>query len=407
MLLGMAELPVTEPPVAEPRIAEPILHVDMDAFFVEVERLEDPLLLGRPVVVGASSRRGVVASASYEARAWGVRSAMPTGIARRKCPALVIVPPRHQRYIEVSEQVFSVLRDFTPLVQELSLDEAFLDVRGLRRHYPNTMSVAEDIRDRIRSELHLPASVGAATTLYLAKVASGYAKPDGVYIVTEGDEKEFLEELDVDQLWGVGKVTRRKLADLGVTKVGELARIPLPLLRRHLGKKIGAHLHNLANGIDDRVVEPIRGAKSMSVEQTYGHDISGREVLRAQLLKQSDHLSWRLNRAGLSGLTISIKLRFPDFKTITRSETLAAPTHVAREIYQSSCRLLDRTQVEDRPVRLLGIAVSRLQVRDETRQLVVDGEERWEDLSDAVDEVRVRFGRQAVVPARLMGRDPS
>ena len=323
----------------ELRIAEPILHVDMDAFFVEVERLDDEGLRGRPVVVGGAGRRGVVASASYEARASGVYSAMPMSTARRLCPGLTIVPSRHARYGEISERVFSIFGDFTPLVEGLSLDEAFLDVSGLRRHFPNSRAVAEDIRVRIRTELNLPASVGAATSLYLAKMASGHAKPDGVHIVMEGAELSFLHGLGVQELWGVGKVTRSRLDDMGITTVGELARVPASLLRHHLGESTGAHLHRLANGIDERVVTPHGDSKSMSVEHTYGYDIAGEEVLRSELLQHADRMAWRLRRAGLSGRTVSIKLRFPDFTTLTRSETLPTGTDATREIYKSCCRL--------------------------------------------------------------------
>ena len=385
----------------EPRIAEPILHVDMDAFYVEVERLDDRGLVGQPVVVGGAGPRGVVASASYEARATGVRSAMPMSTARRMCPGLVIVPPRHRRYGEVSERVFSIFRDFTPLVQGLSVDEAFLDVRGLRRHYPNSRAVAEAIRARIRSELLLPASVGAATSLYLAKMASGYAKPDGVHIITEGSEKAFLEHLDVQELWGVGKSTRNKLASMGIGTVGQLARASLPRLRSHLGEATADHLHRLANGVDERVVEPHSDAKSISVEQTFEQDISGTEVLRSQLLRQTDQVAWRLRRAGLSGRTVSVKLRFPDFRTITRAETLPSATDVSRELYRSCCRLLDRTGVGGRPVRLLGVAVRGLQPTEAPRQLMTGEEQRWENLAETVDDLRVRFGRHAVEPARL------
>lgn len=385
----------------EPRIAEPILHVDMDAFYVEVERLDNRELTGHPVVVGGEGPRGVVASASYEARATGVRSAMPMSTARRMCPGLVIVPPRHRRYGEISEQVFSIFGDFTPLVQGLSVDEAFLDIRGLRFHYPDSRAVAEAIRARIRRELHLPASVGAATTLFLAKMASGHAKPEGVHIVAEGSERAFLEHLEVRELWGVGRATGSRLASLGIGTVGQLGRVPLPLLRRHLGEAMGDHLHRLATGVDERVVEPHGGAKSISVEQTYGDDISGAETLRCELLRQADQVAWRLRRAGLSGRTVSLKLRFPDFRTITRAETLRAATDVSREIYKSCCRLLDRAAVGDRPVRLLGVAVSGLQPRDAPQQLLVGHEDRWEDLAEAVDELRVRFGRHAVEPARL------
>lgn len=387
--------------MSEPVIAEPILHVDMDAFFVEVERLDSPGLRGRPVVVGGEGRRGVVASASYEARASGVHSAMPMSRARRMCPGLVVVASRHERYREVSERIFSIFGDFTPLVEGLSMDEAFLDVRGLRRHYRDARAVAEAIRARIRNDLRLPASVGAATSLYLAKMASGRAKPDGVFIVTAGAEMAFLHGLSTEELWGVGKVARRRLSDLGIETVGDLARVPASLLRRHLGEAVGGHLHRLANGIDERIVTPHGSARSISVEQTYGDDIAGEEILRAELLRHSDQVAWRLRRANLAGRTVSIKLRYPDFTTVTRSQTLKTGTTVTRDIYQACCRLLERAGVGDRPVRLLGVAVSGLQPDDAPRQLVIDGEARWEDLAEAVDSVRARFGRRAVEPARF------
>lgn len=384
-----------------PRIAEPILHVDMDAFFVEVERLDDQRLRDRPVVVGGVGRRGVVASASYEARAAGVFSAMPMSVARRLCPGLTVIPARHERYAEMSERVFAVFEDFTPLVEGLSLDEAFLDIGGLRRHYPDAVGVAEAIRATIRTRLGLPASVGAATTLYFAKMASGYAKPDGVHVIAEGTETAFLRGLPVQELWGVGRATRKKLAAIGIEKVGELGEVPLSLLRHHLGEVTASRIHRLAHGIDERAVTPDIRAKSVSVEQTYENDIEGTEVLGAELLKHSDRVAWRLRRAGLSGRIVSLKIRLPDFTTITRSETLPATTDVARDIYQVSRRLLDRSGLGEHPVRLLGVGVSGLQRADAPRQLSVLGGSGWEDLSDAVDRIRVRFGRQAVVPARL------
>ena len=391
--------------MAEPRISEPILHVDMDAFFVEVERLDDPGLRGRPAAVGGAGGRGVVASASYEARAFGVHSAMPVAAALRRCPDLAVVPPRRGRYEETAEQVFSIFHSFTPLVEGLSLDEAFLDIRGLRWQYPDSRAAAEDIRSRIRAELGLAASVGAASSLYLAKLASGRAKPDGVYVVRAGLEISFLHGLSVKDLWGVGAATRGRLNEMGVETVGELAGIPAPLLRRRLGKAAGEHLHRLANGIDEREVTPHQAAKSVSAEQTYEEDLEGKEVLRAELLRHADRVAWRLRRAGMTGRTVSIKVRFSDFETVTRSETLAASTDVARDIYRACCRLLDRAGAEGRPVRLLGAAASSLEPGGGPRQLAIDRSASWDDAADAVDAVRARFGRRAVMPARLRPLD--
>ena len=387
--------------MSEPRIAEPILHVDMDAFFVEVERLEDESLRSRPVVVGGVGRRAVVAAASYEARAAGVFSAMPMVVAMRKCPDLTVVPARHERYAEISKGVFAILRDFTPLVEGLSLDEAFLDIGGLRRHYRDAFTVAEEIRSRIRVTLGLPASVGAATTLYLAKMASGRAKPDGIYVIAEGTERAFLHGLPVRDLWGVGKATSRRLTALGIETVRELEQVPLNLLERNLGKATAARLHGLAKGIDERLVTPETGAKSISVEQTYEYDIVGPEALRTELLRHSDRVAWRLRRAGLAGRTVTLKIRLPDFTTVTRSETLATSSDTARDIYRATWRLLDRSGLENHPVRLLGVGVSGLAKGDDPRQLAVQEGPNWEELSEAVDRIRLKYGHSAVAPARL------
>ncbi len=389
--------------MAEPRIAEPILHVDMDAFFVEVERLEDPSLIGVPVVVGGDGNRGVVASASYEARAHGVTSAMPMSRARRLCPTVRVVPPRHGRYGEISLEVFSIFGEFTPLVQGLSLDEAFLDVSGLRRHFAGAADVARAIRTEIRSRLGLPCSVGAATTMFLAKLASQRAKPDGISIVPEGQEQTFLHALPVRALWGVGAATQAALDQLGVETVGELAALPESVLRRRLGDSVGVHLLQLANGIDDRQVTPDTAAKSVSAEQTYATDITGRDTITAELLRHADRVAWRLRRAGLAGRTVTIKVRYVDFETVSRSETLTGATDVARDIFQAAKRLLERVDVDDRPVRLLGVGVSGLTGEEVVRQLAVDRPARWDELADAVHDVRTRFGPEAVEPARLRG----
>ena len=396
-----------------PRIAEPKLHVDMDAFFVEVERLDDPSLRGLPVAVGGDGPRGVVASASYEARACGVRSALPMSRAKRMCPDLVVVPGRHRRYAEESERVFAVFRDFTPLVQGLSLDEAFLDVGGLRYHYRDARRVADAIRARILDETGLPASVGAATVLFLAKMASGMAKPDGVYVVAAGTEAEFLRDLPVRKLWGVGKATGAELDKMGIATVGDLARTPLPVLRGRLGEAAGVRLHELAHGVDPREVEVSSAAKSVSAEQTYPADISDRPALETELLRLADRVSHRLRASGLSGRTVSVKVRFSDFSTVTRSETLDAPVDLTRVIFRSARRLLDRARPGDRPVRLLGVGVSGLTGEGHPREAAQPTLEeaggrtrRWDDLAEAVDGARRRFGPGVVRPARLGSADP-
>jgi nucleotidyltransferase/DNA polymerase involved in DNA repair len=393
--------------MAEPRIDEPILHVDMDAFFVEVERLDDPSLVGIPVAVGGDAARGVVASASYEARRLGVRSAMPMSMAKRACPNLRVVPSHHSRYGEISAAVFDIFRSYTPLVQGLSLDEAFLDVSGLRRHFASPTEVAESIRATIKTDLGLPASVGAATTMFLSKLASQRAKPDGVTVIKVGTELSFLHALPVEALWGVGEATTAALESLGLVVVGDIASTPEATLRRRLGDSVGVHLLQLSQGIDPRTVTPDGEAKSISAEQTYSVDIGGVDVVAAELLRHSERVAWRLRRAGVAGSTVTIKVRFADFSTITRSQTLQSPTDVARDVYQAARRLLDRVDLGDRLVRLLGVGVTSLGDPGGPRQLATDRGARWDELADAVHDARERFGDDAVEPARLRSAPPA
>jgi len=381
---------------------EPILHVDMDAFFVEVERLDNPALRGRPVAVGGRGRRGVIASASYEARAVGVHSAQPTAIAMRHCPGLIVVAPDHVRYGAVSGQVFEILRSFTPYVEGLSLDEAFLDVRGLRFHYDTPTTVGQEIRARIRAELGLPASVGVASTKFMAKLASESAKPDGCLHIPQVDQLDFLHGLPVGSLWGVGPATLAGLQRLGVVTVGDLAALPEPAVISALGPANGHHLLSLARGNDDRVVEPDSEAKSISVEETYEVDLQGREVVEAALLAHAQRLSSRLRRAGLAARTITIKVRYEDFTIVTRSLTRVSALDSPRDLYRVGLGLLEQVDVE-RPVRLLGMGGSALEDGSQPTQLTIDASEDWDRLANAVSGVRERFGDHAVEPARLLG----
>lgn len=373
----------------------------MDSFFVEVERLRDPELVGVPVAVGGTGPRGVIASASYEAREFGVRSAQPTSTALRLCPRLIVVPSSHGDYGDVSAQVFAVFRDFTPLVEGLSLDEAFLDVSGLRHHYSTAVEVGRDIRRRIRDDLGLPASVGIAATKFVAKLASEAAKPDGIRHVPVTEQLEFLHALPANALWGVGPATLAGLERLGVETVGDLAEIPLPTLSRSLGPTVGRHLHDLAHGIDDRSVEPDTGAKSISVEETYDTDLEGEDVLAAALLAHAHRLSGRLRRAGLAARTITLKLRYDDFTTISRSHTVEGAIDGARDLYREALVLIDHVDLAG-PVRLLGLGGTSLTRSDQPRQLGIDSSETWDRMEDAVAEVRDRFGDGAVAPARLL-----
>lgn len=389
---------------------EPILHVDMDSFFVEVERLDRPDLKGRPVAVGGTAARGVIASASYEARRYGVTSAQPTAVARRLCPQLEVVAPSHAKYGEVSERVFAVFRDFTPLVEGLSLDEAFLDVSGLKRHAASPVAVAEAIRTEIREREGLPASVGVAPTKFVAKLASKAAKPDGLCHVPAEEQIRFLHALDVEELWGVGPATLAGLQRIGVETVGDLAAIPLSTLTASLGPSHGRHLHDLANGIDPRRVEPDIGAKSVSVEETYSQDLAGRSLVESAVMAHSQRLAGRLRRSGLTPRTISLKVRYDDFTTVTRSRTLARGTTSAREIFRVAQELLSAVP-DDRPVRLLGVAGSGFDGTEPLQDELFDEDDSWDRLSRVIGDVEEKFGSGAVAPARLVdwrdAREPS
>jgi DNA polymerase-4 len=390
---------------SDDRFPEPIIHLDMDAFFVEVERLRDPSLRSVPVVVGGIGPRGVVASASYEARTFSVRSAMPVARAKRICPGLIIVPPDHAEYRKQSELVFEIIRRFTPEVEGISIDEAFLDVSGLRRHFDDAASVAWTIRRAIRNELDLPSSAGIAVNKLLAKLASQDAKPNGMRLVPADAIDEFLHPLPVRRLWGVGEATYAQLERLGVKTIGDLAGIPVGTLERRIGATFGRHLHQLAHGIDDRPVALGGEAKSVSVEETYDTDIAGWELIGAELLRQAERVAERLRRAGLAGRTVTLKVRFSDFSTITRSRTLPWPTNVGRDIYRMAGYLLERSDIGERPIRLIGIGLSMLEEGGAPHQLATDRPGEWDDLAGAVSEVRDRFGAEALKPARLTRPD--
>ncbi len=380
---------------------EQILHVDMDAFFVEVERLRRPELKGRPVVVGGAGARGVVASASYEARRFGIGSAMPMSRARRLCPGLVIVGPDHHEYERVSAKVFDIFRSFTPVVEGLSLDEAFLDVSGLRRHYPDAVTVGNLLRTTIRSTLDLPASVGVADNKFLAKLASEAAKPDGLVHVPVGQGKSFLAGLPVEALPGVGRATLASLENLGVVTVGDLAQIPCDTLQARLGVSLGSHLFELAAGRDQRPVVPDSAAKSISVEETYPTDLTTPAEIEIELIRLSVRLAGRMYRMNATGHTVTLKVRYPDFTTINRSVTSPVPVVGEHAIYRLAKELLARSGANRSHVRLLGIGISKLDRSGEQSRFDLSEEGRWSALSPVLEDVRERFGSGAVGPASL------
>jgi DNA polymerase-4 len=381
--------------------SEPILHVDMDSFFVEVERLHRNDLRDRPVAVGGTGNRGVIASASYEARRSGVRSAQPTSVARRLCPELVVVSPSHGKYGELSGRVFEVFNSFTPKVEGLSLDEAFLDVSGLRHHYGSPVEVGQEIRAKIRSDIGLPSSVGVASTKFVAKLASKAAKPDGLRHIDSVGQQEFLHALPVEELWGVGPATLAGLQRLGIATVGDLAGLPEATISAALGPSQGVHLHELANGIDNRSVEPASETKQISVEETYSHDLEGRNLVESALLAHAQRLAMRLRQASAKPRTISLKVRYDDFTTVTRSRTRPEGIDGSRDIFQIAKEMLSDVPAE-RPVRLLGLAGSSFDNITGGTQLLLGQDDSWSRVSRVVGDVEDRFGPASVEPARLL-----
>jgi DNA polymerase-4 len=390
-----------------------ILHVDLDAFYASVEQLADPALRGRPVVVGGLGARGVVAAASYEARRFGIHSAMPMGHARRACPDAVFVSPRFDAYADASRRVMAVLRDVTPLVEPLALDEAFLDVEGARRLQGDAPAIGSSIRARVLSETGLVASVGVGTTKLIAKLASDLAKPDGMLVVEPGRELELLHPLPVERLWGVGPATRTRLDRFGVVTVGDLAAVPEDTLVRALGSAAGRSLHALAWNRDDRQVEPNQEMKSVGHEETFPHDVRDRDTLERELVRMGDRVAARLRAAGRVGRTVVVKARYHDFRTVTRSRTLQAPTDLAAMVSSTAIELLRALDLGE-GLRLLGVSVQQLDAGagdavqeqlsfDDAAPESQEGQRDRHDLERAVDRVRARFGDDALGPAALVG----
>ena len=400
-----------------------ILHVDMDAFYASVEQRRRPELRGTPVIVGGSGARGVVAAASYEARAFGVRSAMPSLRAKRLCPDAVFIPGDHAHYAEVSGRIMDIFRSITPLVEPLSLDEAFLDVSGARRLHGDGATIATRIRTRILDDEQLTCSVGVASNKFLAKLATEHGKPkpsvqgpipgSGVTVVPPGGELAFLRPHPAQALWGVGPKTLEKLRRLGVRTVADIEALDVRLLVRAVGDASGRHLHALAHGIDDRPVVPDARPKSIGHEETFADDIDDPDRLHVHLVRMADAVAERVRRHRLPGRTVSIKVRFADFSTITRSATQPGPIDSGPSIVRAASQLLDQVDV-GAGVRLLGVTLSNL-VEDAPRQMTLDDVAAvdpatpaadgaaWQAVTAAVDAVRERFGSDALRPATVLG----
>lgn len=385
------------------RPSEPVLHVDLDAFYASVEVLKDPSLRGKPVIVGGAGPRGVVASASYEARRFGVRSAMPGVRARRLCPDGIFLPADFEAYRAHSNRFREVLRAHTPLVEPISMDEAFLDVGGATTLFGAPAEIGAKIRREVEAEVGVTCSVGVAPTKFVAKLASDGCKPDGMLVVPAGEVMAFLEPLPVGRLWGVGEKTGEVLSRMAVRTIGDLGRTPVPILERLLGEQSARHLSSLARGIDERDVVPYEPPKSVGHEETFEHDLDDDEAILRELLALSRRVASRLRADGYRARTVTLKARLPTFTTLTRSRTLPDATDVGADLYRTVAELYGALPGARRRIRLLGVQAHGL-VPAGAEQLALLRGERWSDVERAVDRIERRFGRGAATPASLLDR---
>jgi nucleotidyltransferase/DNA polymerase involved in DNA repair len=387
--------------VSAPAGDRTILHVDLDAFFAAVEQRDHPEWRGKPIAVGmgGTNDRGVVSAASYEARAFGVHSAMPIRTAKRLCPDCIFVPVRGAAYQAASREIMRILRRFTPLVQPISIDEAFLDVTASRQLFGDGESIARQIKDAVRDEQELTASVGVASTKLVAKIASDLRKPDGLVVVPPGTEAEFLAPLAISRLWGVGASTAAELRDFGVVTIGDLAALDRSALVRRFGKH-GASLVDRAHGVDPDPVDDPDAAKSVSHEHTFDEDTADPEVLERTLLAMSEGVSGRLRHAGIKAGTVTVKIRDSGFHTITRQKGLAEPSDLTEPIWRAALELA-RPEIRGKRIRLLGVAASGFGGRQQLGLFEVEDPRRRKAV-EAADELRERFGTRAVTRARLL-----
>jgi len=383
-----------------------IIHLDMDAFYAAIEQCDSPELRGKPLIVGGDRNRGVVATASYEARPYGVHSAMPMAQALKLCPQAVVVPPRRERYVEVSRQIFAILRSFTPLVEPLSLDEAFLDVTTSESLFGTAREIARQIKTRIRDETHLTASAGIAPNKFVAKIASDMQKPDGLVEVRADEILTFLHPLPVPKIWGVGRVMARTLHSLGVQTIGDLARFSREALAARFGAH-GEHLFQLARGIDNRPVDPDQEVKSLGEEETFAEDLARDSEVRAALLRQAQTVAQRLRARGLASHTVTVKIKLAErlgegrFRAYTRSHTLSSPTNDAQELYRLAVLLYAAVPRRGLKVRLAGIYASGLQAAGDETQLSLFAQPQGQPdkrrrLGQLIDKLTARYGEGVV-----------
>ena len=382
-----------------------IIHLDMDAFYPSVEMLDNPALNGKPVIVGGSRERGVVSSASYEARKFGIHSAQPIAKARRLCPDGIFLPVRMSRYQEIAKQVLAIFHRFTPLVEPISIDEAFLDVTGSIRLFGQPENIAKTIKQIILAETGLTISAGVASSKFVAKIASDIDKPDGLTVVNPDGVKDFLDPLPVKKMWGVGKKTRLLLSRLSIHTFKDLRQTPIKILEEKFGKH-GVKIHLLAMGIDERDVTPEHDMKSIGHEQTFLQDIISVDAAKKELLVLSNKAARRMRHKGIKGKTITLKVKYFNFVQITRTTTLPKPTDDGLDIYSVACRLLKKTEVTKKPIRLLGISLSQLSFSGIGTQLSLFDQDRSSQkrqrLNTVLDSLFEKFGEKSVVPGTLL-----
>lgn len=381
-----------------------ILHIDMDAFFALVEVRENPSLAGKQVIVGYDGNRGVVLSATYEARKLGVHSAMPMSRALRLAPNAIVVEPDHEKYSEVSENVMAIFESITPLVQPLSVDEAFLDISGAQKLMGTPSQIGEVIRARVSDEQGITCSVGVASTMFVAKLATNFAKPDGLHVVPADKVIEFLHPLPIGALWGVGEKTAEQLSRLGLVNVSDIANTPVKTLARVIGQAAAEHLYELAWGRDPRIVTPNQAEKSIGAERTFESDVDDSEEILAQILDLSNKVAKRLRTAEYFARTVTIKVRFADFSSVTRSKSLPVSTDLATDIYATSKSLFEAMNLQRARIRLVGVRATGLVPTSESSvQLEFsDRDSGWREAEEAIDQVSLKFGNSAVRPARLI-----
>ena len=385
-----------------------ILHVDLDAFYAAVEQRDNPKLRGKPVLVGGSIKRGVVASCSYEARVFGIKSAMPMAEAMRRCPHAIVVKHRMERYVEASDIFFKILGDYSPEVEGLSLDEAFLDCTGSERLLGDPVTIARAIKQRVTAETELVASVGVAPIKFAAKIASDIDKPDGLRVITEDNLVPFLHGLPVTRLWGVGEATRSALASMGLSTIGDVARYPESALIGRLGAVTGQHLAALARGEDARPVVSEREAVTIGHRETFEHDLEDKGELGVILLDQADRVASRLRAAELRARTVTLIIKYDDFRQITRRTTLEQGTSDGGVLARTAIDLLSKVPIESRRggrVRLCGVSADNLEPRDAPRQLGFDeaAREKGERLGSTIDKLAAKFGKGAIRRAVHLG----